>query len=115
MTSENGSEGAEQGPVSAATELSLAAATHLTAMHAGPVAALRVLAKKIDDLRFEVARVGDDSKATFDNVTIPTYLKYCESLGLTPAGAVKLDLAPKETSGGKLASLQSVQQRRRSA
>lgn len=57
-----------------ATERSIKAATHLTDLDAGAVAALRALALR-------VATVDPDK----DNVTIPTFLKYCEALKLTPA------------------------------
>jgi len=43
---------------------------------------------------------------SLDNVTIPTYLKACDALGLTPAGRVRLD-EKKESAGGKLALLRS--------
>ena len=59
--------------VTDATEVSLAAASHLTEADAGAVATLRALADRIDQ--------GDAR----DNVSIPTYLKFCEALGLTPA------------------------------
>jgi hypothetical protein len=70
-------------------------------MDAGAVAALLELARQIDAKSDE----GDDGKV--DNVTIPTYLRYCESLGLTPAGRVKLKPKEQET-GGKLAQLRSI-------
>jgi hypothetical protein len=94
------------GAVLEATEASLEAATHLTEMDAGAVQALRSLAKILD------AMLGDDDgggerEVKFDNVTIPTYLKYCESLGLTPAGREKLALKKDEgAKRGKLVSLQ---------
>lgn len=95
------------GAVLEATEASLEAATHLTEMDAGAVQALRVLAAKIDQMMSETIESMDDLKAKFDNVTIPTYLKYCESLGLTPAGREKLALKKDEGSKrGKLVSLQ---------
>lgn len=59
--------------VTAATERAIRAASHLTDLDAGAVAALRRLASLMDEL---------DPK---DNVTIPTYLKYCDALKLTPA------------------------------
>ena len=58
----------------AATELSIKAAAHLTDLDAGAVAALRALAVRLG--------TTDPEK---DNVTLPTYLKYCEALKLTPA------------------------------
>jgi hypothetical protein len=77
-----------------ATEQSIAAATHLQPTDYGAVAALRELAARID-------------AGSRDNVAIPTYLKFCESLGLTPAGRLKL--APKkDEGGGKLGQLRAV-------
>lgn len=109
------------GPVAQATEKSIAAATHLTDMDAGAVETLRTLARKIDwivplDERREKA-TGDEDQAPMplDNVTIPTYLKFCESLGLTVAGRSKFEDKPKEGSGGKLAQLRSVAAGGRSA
>jgi hypothetical protein len=75
-----------------ATEKSIAAADHLTDMDAGAVAALRVLAQKIDTedalraMALEYAAEHEQKPPAVDNVSIPTYLKFCESLGLTPAG-----------------------------
>ena len=97
------------GAVLEATEQSLEAATHLTEMDAGAVQALRVLAQKIDGLN-ERGDGEDEGKPVFDNVTIPTYLKYCESLGLTPAGWDGLALKKKDDEGarrgGQLVALQ---------
>lgn len=74
-----------------ATLKALKAATHLKDTDKGAVAALKFLARKIDtedqmrDLVLE--RAGEDNvkPPPLDNVSIPTYLKYCEALGLTPA------------------------------
>jgi hypothetical protein len=41
-------------------------------------------------------------------VTLPTYLKYCESLGLTPAGRARLEEKKPEGDGGKLAKLRAL-------
>lgn len=101
-----------------ATERAIEAASHLTDMDAGAVSALRELARKIDAWDVIVQWALDDvagkrgmearpAVPEHDNVTIPTYLKYCESMGLTPAGRLKLPAAKKERPGGKLASLQS--------
>lgn len=68
---------------------------------AGPIAALRKLAEQIDHPDFPVV------DGRLDNVSIPTYLKYCESLALTPAGRVKLG-EKKEAPGGKLGKLRSI-------
>jgi hypothetical protein len=61
--------------VAEATEQSITAA-HFEAIDQGAVEALRVIARKIDQLDPE----------SRDNVLLPTYLKYCTELGLTPAG-----------------------------
>jgi len=98
----------ELGTVAMATERAIAAATHLTAMDLGAVAALRVLAVKLDALAADEASTLDELKAKFDNVTLPTYLKFCESLGLTPAGRTRLADKKPEASGGKLGKLRSI-------
>jgi len=99
-----------------ATEKAIKAATHLTAMDGGAVEALRDLARKIDawdqivEWALDDAAGRDGSRPAVpanDNVSIPSYLKYCESLGLTPAGRVKLG-DKKESAGGKLAQLRAV-------
>ena len=107
----------EQDSVVDATEMALAAASHLTDMDAGAVETLRALARKIDawDVIVEFAlddAAGRDERPKVpqnDNVSIPTYLKFCESLGLTPAGRAKLGPV-KEKPGGKLAHLRSAAQ-----
>ena len=68
-----------------ATEDAVNAAEHLTKMDAGAVAALLKLADQIDYLYEH----GTSEDGKFDNVSVPTYLRYCESLGLTPAGRGK--------------------------
>lgn len=83
-----------------ATEKAIAAATHLTDMDAGAVAALRVLARKLDALDRPSGEDGEGA-ARFDNVTLPTYLKYCESLGLTPTSRSRV-ADGKGTEGGGL-------------
>ena len=104
-----------------ATEAAIKAATHLTVMDKGAVEALRFLAKKIateDTLRdMALEWAAEDEKRrppSVDNVSIPTYLKFCESLGLTPAGRVRLDMK-KEPTGGKLAELRSIKAGKKSA
>lgn len=108
-----------------ATEVALKAAQHLTAADAGAVQALRALAAKIDsDDAVRVAYLdwqdGGDRPARalqVDNVSLPTYLKYCESLGLTPAGRKVLSGPAKQGGGGggNLGRLRSVQTGRKSA
>ena len=79
--------------VTAATERAIKAAQHLTDLDAGAVAALRRLASLMDEL---------DPK---DNVTIPTYLKYCEALKLTPASR-GVEIAESKARG-KLATMKA--------
>lgn len=95
------------GAVLEATEASLGAAKHLTEMDAGAVEALRSLAKILDAMLGEPEE-GCEREVKFDNVTIPTYLKYCESLGLTPAGRQRLNEKKPDggAKGGKLVALQ---------
>jgi hypothetical protein len=81
------------------------------AVSAGPIEALQILALKIDteDALRELALAWADEHETrppsVDNVSIPTYLKYCAELRLTPAS--RLDLK-KEPAHGSLAKLRSV-------
>lgn len=105
-----------------ATEAALQAASHLTGKDDAAVQALRVLARKIDTddelreayLNYQIDRGTENLRPLqLDNVSLPTYLKFCESLGLTPAGRTKLEDAPKEKPGGKLAALQGGAQQRR--
>jgi hypothetical protein len=101
------------GALQDATEAALVAATHLTDSDQGTVEALRVLARKIDEdeARWELAlRWAEAMKLrppSQDNVSLPTYLRYCEALGLTPSGREKLKPA-KGGEGGKLAQLRAV-------
>lgn len=101
------------GALADATELALSAATHLTRQDDGTVEALRVLARKIDEeeFRWEYIRQWNEERKLkpppHDNVSLPTYLRYCEALGLTPAGRAKLKPS-KGAQGGKLAQLRAV-------
>lgn len=93
----------------------------LTLADAGAIAAARALADKIDAWDVIVQWANDDVEdregarplvPANDNVSLPTFLKYCESLGLTPAGRKGTSAPAKEAapSGpnklGKLALLQ---------
>lgn len=93
--------------VADATERAIAAASILTPADAGAVAALRVLAAKIDtDDALRAAYVewfdGEGARPArplqMDNVSIPTYLKYCDALGMTPA-ARGAKVKPEEPAG----------------
>ena len=89
-----------------ATEASIQAARSTGALEdadAGALAALRRIARQID----AQSNTGLTPDGKLDNVSIPTYLKYCDALGLTPAGRLKLG-EKKEGPGGKLAQLRAV-------
>jgi hypothetical protein len=90
------------------TRASLDAASHLTAMDKGSVAMLLALAAAADYL---LENDGLSPAGKFDNVTIPTYLRYARELGLTPAGRKDLELKKQEAPSGKLAQLRAVKGR----
>jgi hypothetical protein len=98
------------GDVEEATEGSLTAAMHLTDMDQGAVEVLRRMARLID----AQSDGGLTPDGKLDNVSIPTYLKYCESLGLTPAGRLKLG-TKKEAPSGRLGDLRAIPRPNRSA
>ncbi|WEV68728.1 hypothetical protein OZX73_05400 [Bifidobacterium sp. ESL0775] len=57
-------------------------AKHLSAKDSATVATARVLAARIDS----IAKNGfTDENGKLDNVTVPTFLKYLQALGLTSA------------------------------
>ena len=90
-----------------ATELAIAAAQHLSDADAGAVAVLRGIAGQVEYL---LEHDGINESGKFDNVSPSLYLKYCESLGLTPAGRKALDMKA-EQSGGKLAGVRGIRER----
>lgn len=92
------------GPILAATDRAIAAASHLTAMDAGAVEVLRDLARVIDGAN----QLVDEGDRPLDNVTKPTYLKYATELGLTPLARLKLGKT-EDRSGSKLAQLRSIE------
>lgn len=110
-----------RGPVDmvAATEKSIeAAGKHLTDADAGAIEALRALARKIDAWDQIVEWALDDAAQLKgarpavpqnDNVSISAYLKYCDQLGLSPAGRKALSLKQEAPSGkkAKLTALRS--------
>lgn len=103
------------GDVRSAFDEAVEAASHLTKMDAGAVEAARALADKIDAWDVIVEWALRDAEETEgrprvpqnDNVSLSAFLKFCESLGLTPAGRTKLE-EQKGSAGGKLAQLRSV-------
>lgn len=88
---------AKDASVADAVEQSLKAAAHLTDLDAGSVQVLRGLAASVDYLN---DHDGLNESGRFDNVTVPTFLRYCEQLGLTPAGRKALEEKKKDGSGG---------------
>ena len=75
-----------------ATEQSIeAAGDDLTPRDQGAVRALLKLAAKIDAM---------EEGGKTDIVSIPTYLKFCEALHLTPASRAKLPEKPEESTDG---------------
>ena len=68
---------------------------------AGPIAAVLKVAEAIDDPDFPYAG------GRLDNVSLPTYLKYCDALGLTPAA--RKGQSASDAKGGKLAQLRSIE------
>ncbi|MBA3781020.1 MAG: hypothetical protein H0X12_04095 [Nocardioides sp.] len=98
------------------TTTAVTAADHLTDQDKGAVEAMFALARKIDawdqivEWALDDAREGE-SRPTVpqnDNVSLSAYLKFAESLGLTPAGRSKLAEKKPEAKGGKLGRLSSV-------
>lgn len=95
----------------------------LTEKDAGVVEALMHVAREIDSLE-----AGVNAAGKLDNVSIPTYLKFSEALGLTPSARVKfagalarasaqskgleVESSDSEAGGSKVSSLEAV---RRSA
>lgn len=84
--------------------LTAAGLTETEGPDAGTVAVLLCLARTIDamDAPVELEDGGRKPKP-FDNVTIPTYLKYAEALGLTVAArkrAAVVDDEPESSHGG---------------
>jgi hypothetical protein len=78
-----------------ALERSLRNAKHLRAEHSALVATARMIANRLDYLAAHDFMV--DGK--FDNVTLPTFLKYLDSLGLT----IHVEKAKPEKSEKKTA------------
>lgn len=82
----------EQQSVSEALERSIANAKHLRARHSATIAAARALARKIDAWDVIVEWALDDAAQgksrpavpANDNVSISSFLKYLDALGLTP-------------------------------
>lgn len=90
-----------------ATEVAIEASKHIDrdGADAGAVSAVLALARKIDAWDVIVEWALEDSSETEsrpkvpanDNTSLPTFLKYCEALGLTPATrrALASEVAPE--------------------
>jgi len=100
----------EDSSVSEALERSIKNAKHLRAKHSATIAAARALARKIDAWDVIVEWALDDAAQgngrpavpANDNVSIASFLKYLDALGLTPGdeeSAVKAGSAARPPSG----------------
>lgn len=92
------------GPVERATDNAIREARKkgiLGVIDGGAVAALRAVSRKIDVQDDYFKALADDAAEhngrppSMDNVSLPTYLKFCESLGLSPAGRKQFNAANK--------------------
>ncbi|MGV3564165.1 MAG: terminase small subunit [Nocardioides sp.] len=107
-----------------AFDASVKAATHLTDLDQGTIEAARTLADKIDAWDVIVDWANEDAAENNarpavpqnDNTSHGVFLRYCESLGLSPASRAKL--APQSgeavTGGGsRVGNLQEQARKRR--
>lgn len=85
-------------------------AAKLPATAAGASAVLLRLAQAIDDIDGD----GLNPAGKLDNVSVPTYLRYCEALGLTPRAAA-VGEGMKSGGGGASARRERSRQRRTAA
>jgi hypothetical protein len=98
------------------TLAAIKATDHLTDKDKGAIEGMLALARKIDAWDAIVQWALDDALAhesrptvpQNDNVSLSAYLKYAESLGLTPAGRARLAEKKPEGKGGKLGRLAAV-------
>lgn len=91
------------GPMYDATKASIAASTDLkeNRRFTGACEAVLTLAWAID----EAQRAGLDALRQATNVTIPTYLKGCAALQITPA-SLPAEIRKKDDKGGKLSKFE---------
>lgn len=94
------------GPMYDATTESITAAVHLQGRRefSGAIAAAKTLAWLIDEA--QRSSLEDLQKAAFG--TIPTYLKVCEALQITPASRPSMEKGKQPAAGGRLAHMRSV-------
>lgn len=111
-----GVDGEARTPVLDALNAAVAGASHLGELDEPSVEAARALALKIDmatDYFEALADYAEDvggRPPSSDNVSLPTFLKYMDSLGLTPTGRTRAEIGTSQDDGvgGKLASLKSI-------
>lgn len=106
-----------KGALEAATEKAVKQATDagvIGPLDVAAVQAMLALARKIDAWDVVVRWAQEDAGAERgarpavpqnDNVSLSAYLKYCDQLGLTPAGRGSLKEKKPEGKGGKLGKL----------
>lgn len=80
-------------------EASIEAADHLTRKDAGAIEAIRALASTLDAMANADTLDADGKPRPIDNVSMPTFLRFCDALGLTPAGREKLTPAKAKPAG----------------
>src|SRR5690606_1383080 len=88
-------------------EVAIGGAEHLGLAHSAHVAAARVLARRIDALESDDFT---DDKGRLDNVSIPSFLKYLDALGLSveksvPGKRVGVVRAPRDELAAMRAQL----------
>lgn len=99
-----------RGPMTDATKASVKAAEHLTdEKYRGAVLAAETLAWLID----EAQRAGIDALTKASYVLIPSYLKACSELQITPASLPAEAAGKKVTGGGKVTKFSDAAARRR--
>ncbi len=110
------------GDITKATRESLTAADHLTDMDKGAVETLLAIAIALDlrDAEWEtlktIALEAGSKPPREDFALYQTYLRYAESLGLTPAGRAALDRKAKHDGEDKRsATLTALRSRRGTA
>lgn len=81
----------DDGSISAALEASLRNAKEIRRRHSATIAAARALARVLDE-SVELASEG----VRIDNTLFPTFLKYCDALGLTLGGKAPVRKLPAE-------------------
>lgn len=101
----------KRGYMADATAASIAAATRLAdAKFAGPVAAVKTLAWMIDEAQRDSMEALQKAMST----TVPTYLKACAELQITPASVPALaDASTEKKSTSSVTDLQARAQARR--